>query len=140
MFRALNKKEGFTLVELLIVVAIIGILAAIAIPQFAAYRAKAYCSAVKSDLANYAISEEAYFTDYDAYTNGTDNVADPGSIPGFKPTDRVYLVHGAANTSPSINGFSVTGTHQQCDANGDGTTDTYTWDSTNGGMQTHKAP
>ena len=44
--RKLNKK-GFTLIELMIVIAIIGILAAIAIPQFAAYRAKSYNSAAQ---------------------------------------------------------------------------------------------
>jgi len=129
MFRALNKKEGFTLVELLIVVAIIGILAAIAIPQFAAYRAKAYCAAVKSDLANLAIAEEAYFTDYDAYTTATD---DAGGLTGFKPTEKVIL----AAPVVAINGFQVTGTHPQCDAKPvDGAPDTYTWDSTNGGFQ-----
>jgi type IV pilus assembly protein PilA len=41
-----SNKEGFTLIELMIVIAIIGILAAIAIPNFIAYRNKAYCSAL----------------------------------------------------------------------------------------------
>ena len=49
--RKLNKK-GFTLIELMIVIAIIGILAAIAIPQFASYRQKSYNSAAQSDLRN----------------------------------------------------------------------------------------
>ncbi|MBL0712528.1 MAG: prepilin-type N-terminal cleavage/methylation domain-containing protein [Desulfosarcina sp.] len=44
-----SNKEGFTLIELMIVIAIIGILAAIAIPNFIAYRNKAYCSAAESD-------------------------------------------------------------------------------------------
>ncbi|MDH5508996.1 MAG: prepilin-type N-terminal cleavage/methylation domain-containing protein [Nitrospinota bacterium] len=129
MFRALNKKEGFTLVELLIVVAIIGILAAIAIPQFAQYRAKAYCSGAKSDLANYAIAEEAYFTDYDAYTTGLTRT----TITGFSPTKLVVLAH--AGTSPQINGFTVTAIHPQCDNNSDTVADIFTWDSTLGGMQ-----
>jgi type IV pilus assembly protein PilA len=64
--RKLNKK-GFTLIELMIVIAIIGILAAIAIPQFAAYRQKSYNSAGQSDLRNVKTNLEAFYADYQAY-------------------------------------------------------------------------
>ena len=50
----LNNKKGFTLIELMIVIAIIGILAAIAIPNFIAYRDKSYCSRAESDANNIA--------------------------------------------------------------------------------------
>ena len=67
--RKLNKK-GFTLIELMIVIAIIGILAAIAIPQFAAYRTKSYNSASQSDLRNVLTTLEAYYADWQSYPPG----------------------------------------------------------------------
>ena len=57
-----NNKEGFTLIELMIVIAIIGILAAIAIPNFIAYRDKAYCSAAETDLQSVMGAIADYFS------------------------------------------------------------------------------
>jgi prepilin-type N-terminal cleavage/methylation domain-containing protein len=66
----INKKErGFTLIELMIVVAIIGILAAIAIPQFASYRVKAFNSAAKADLHSAQTTFEVFFNDNNKYPN-----------------------------------------------------------------------
>jgi len=63
------NKKGFTLIELLIVVAIIAILAAIAIPQFSAYRIRGYNSAAVADLRNARTAEEAFFSDWQAYSS-----------------------------------------------------------------------
>ena len=65
-----NKtSRGFTLVELLVVVAIIAILAAIALPQFARYRQSAFRNAVRSDIRNAVSAIEAFVANYGGYPN-----------------------------------------------------------------------
>lgn len=59
-----RTQKGFTLIELMLVIAIIGILAAIAIPQFTVYKAKGYNAVSKSDLKNAYTAAQAYFTDH----------------------------------------------------------------------------
>ena len=62
-----KNEKGFTLIELMIVIAIIGILAAIAIPQFNAYRKRSFNAAALSDLKNFTTAQEAYFVDAQTY-------------------------------------------------------------------------
>jgi type IV pilus assembly protein PilA len=58
-----TNEKGFTLIELMIVIAIIGILAAIAIPNFISYRNQGYCSAAERDAASVAAALGDYFSD-----------------------------------------------------------------------------
>ncbi len=71
----MRNKRGFTLVELLTVILIIGLLAVIALPRFVNTREKAYYSAMRSDLRNLATAEEDYFAETLTYTSNTSLLA-----------------------------------------------------------------
>src|SRR5262249_24412717 len=63
MRRVRRRSPGFTMIELMVVVAILGVLVAIAIPEFAGRQGKAYDARVMQDARNAATAEEAYFDD-----------------------------------------------------------------------------
>ena len=104
-----NNRKGFSLIELLIVVVIIGILAAIAIPKFANTKEKAYLASMKSDLRNMATTQEGYFADNQVYTTGTakNQNGTTAALNGFVPSAGVQVV-AAANGGT---GWSATATH-----------------------------
>ncbi|MBH0023223.1 prepilin-type N-terminal cleavage/methylation domain-containing protein [Salinibacterium sp. SWN248] len=84
-----NDQKGFTLVELLVVVLIIGILAAIAIPFFLNQRQGAWESQVKSDIANSVIAAETFAVSNNGSFTGLDEDALVAN--GYKQTPRVVL-------------------------------------------------
>ena len=76
-----------TLIELLVVVGIMGLLAAIAVPQFARYRSTALDAGARSDLRNAAVAEESYFTLNNEYTSSVENL----KAHGFRQSQGVTL-------------------------------------------------
>ncbi len=62
------RRNGFTLIELVLVLAIMFVVLAIAVPRFGATKAKVYISAMKIDLRNLVMAEELYFVEHETFT------------------------------------------------------------------------
>ena len=69
MTAEVKGRQGFTLVELMVVVAIISLLAAMAIPQYNSFTCKAKQTEAKESLGMLAKCQEAYFFEYSTYSN-----------------------------------------------------------------------
>jgi len=102
-----NNSKGFTLIELMIVIAIIGILAAIAIPNFIAYRNKSFCTATESDANSIA----AAIADYFAIPSHVDT---PTALSVTTSHGNTYTIAGS---DPNVNiTITVTDTSTRCPA------------------------
>mgnify|MGYP003572469790 CR=1 FL=1 len=101
-----SNKEGFTLIELMIVIAIIGILAAIAIPNFIAYRNKAYCSAAESD----AQAIMAALADYYSIPGNNSVPADAAAVDITMSNSNTGVIGGTINAIT----VTVTDTTNRC--------------------------
>jgi type IV pilus assembly protein PilA len=108
--RSAPRRSAFTLLELMVVVAIIGILAAIAIPQYLRFQLRSKSAEGKINLASIRTAQDAYFSEHGRFIAAA---ADPAAIPGrdrvafdagnagfrtigFEPEGKVYFSYAAA--------------------------------------------
>jgi type IV pilus assembly protein PilA len=132
--KALDEKErGFTLVELLVVVIIIGILAAIAIPAFLRQRENAWGAQVVSDMKNAITAAESYAVENNGSYDGLSAAVVTDGVPqgvwvdaGVTGTDGVTITSTETDTA-----FTLSGTHESRPA-----TDIWTYNSTTGTLVT----
>ncbi|MEO6117583.1 MAG: type IV pilin protein [Methylotenera sp.] len=107
-----NQQNGFTLIELMIVVAAIGILAAIAFPNYSDYVQRGKAAEATSTLADLRIKMEQRFQDNRSYVGG---LCTPASGTKYftydcsvAPTDAVYTLRAVGKAAEGMDGFSFT--------------------------------
>ena len=101
-----SSRQGFTLIELIVVVLVLGILSGIAIARFVNTKEAAYIASMKADLRNFAIYEQNYLIDSKgSYFSGN------GAAQGFTPTVGV-TVTATADPGPPPS-WSATATHDK---------------------------
>lgn len=97
----MKRRPGFTLLELLTVMMIIGFLATIAVSRFWSVKERSYRVAVKTDLRTFAVQQERYFSSNMAYASSA------GDVPDFSPSAGVTITV----TWASANGWAAEGEH-----------------------------
>ncbi len=117
-----SGNAGFTLVELMIAVAIVGILVMVAVPNFMRMRERAKISEAKANLGAIRVTEHAYFSEYNRYVGNQpltpDRTANPSgrfpwspatrfSLLGFVPDGTVFFSYGLSGVDAPTDTFTA---------------------------------
>lgn len=104
--KGFSSRAGYSLIELLTVIVIIGILATIAIPTYHSYRDKARMSTIYAALRHVRFSQELYFTDYGEYFGFENVLPGPGSyelsdsdVEIYIPNKQIWAISSSKNTA-----------------------------------------
>jgi prepilin-type N-terminal cleavage/methylation domain-containing protein len=104
----MRRERGFTLIEMLIVLVVMGILVVVLVPRWQSARSKAMVATMKSDLHNLAMAEEAYFFDHAMYTTSVPMLTAFSSSRGVTVTINETTMGGWSATAVH------SGTSRQC--------------------------
>lgn len=134
-----RREKGFTLIEILVVIVIIGILAAIAVPQFMRYKRQANDSAAKQQLQNLALVMEGYYVsnnDYGLVSAGGLVGAAALEQFGYRPNADVTLTRPSPAPPACADEAGSCWTAEAFNVNGTpGAAGLFKWDSAVGGAQ-----
>ena len=105
----MNRRRGFTFIELLAVMLLLGALSSLAVPRFREYKTRAYLGAMRSDLGNLRIAEEEHWSEHQKYATDTAALE-------FRSTTNVKIAITSTNL---VGGYTAIATHsnvpgQQC--------------------------
>jgi len=106
-----NKARGFTLIELMIVIVIVAVLAAIAIPSYRQYVLRTHRAEAKRTLLDVATAQEKFYLQNNTYADPSAlGTAPPGGLGIANTTEHGY--YGVAITAGGVSAFSATATAQ----------------------------
>jgi len=106
----MRKRNGFSFIEMLMVFTVTGLLATIVMIQVGSMRSRAFVTALRSDLRNFAVAQESFYYDNDIYSADTTSL----SVRGFQTSTGSSIAINEATISGWAASASHTGTLELC--------------------------